>query len=520
MPSLKNFNVSHSPSNLNNQNQTDTQDIWRWLDTGKSIKHQFKSDPPFKLFFRVRFYVLDPTKLLEENTRYQFFMQLRNDILDGKLTCSHSSLVKLCSYVVQSELGDYAEEHKQGYLSDIELVPNQNSAIEKEISELHKLHVNQTPAQAEINFLQHAKTLDTYGIECFKAKDANNTDIIIGVGSVGIVIFENELKVNSFVWSKIVKLSFKSKNFYIQLRRENHIERYETIVSFNLLTYRQCKLLWKCCVQTHSFFRLRTQKPQTKKLFFFLSLGSSFRYRGRTEFQALEAARRMRPNSNFSRTPSKRYARQTVPSFHSSQQTNDQNKIITNDLSATSSINTSTGGSSFWRNGLSSKILNNLSSSVMKHNMRSLTKLNSNSRKNNGTINNKLVTSTSNSELTYKVNDPLSLNDSNHKLNCTNTNQTKSITNNLNSKQNSSVIDSILNNNKSNLELNEEKLSALNSINKSMNQKRSSNQLSSTTSTNLISSLKSVGNTSKMKITESSNKIAKEAWICNNKEER
>lgn len=473
----------------------------------------------------MRFYVADPTKLQEENTRFQFFLQLRNDILDGKLLCTRQSLVKLSSYAVQSELGDYnAEEHKADYLRNLELVPNQDSSIEREIAQMHRLHVGQTPEQAENNFLQHAKTLERYGIEMHKAKDSNGTDISIGIGSAGIVVFERDLKVNSFVWSKIVKLSFKSKYFYVQLRRENHTERYETIAWFNLLSYRQCKRLWKCCVQNHTFFRLQTPKPQCKKLFFFLSLGSRFRYSGRTEFQALEESRtRTRPHSNFSRTPSKRYARQTMPSFHSSQQVTEPTsgrKRGSNDLSATNSINNlatdspSTGGS-FWRNGLSFKLLNNLSSSVMKRNMRSLTKLNG-SRKSNGLINSKLVTSTSNSELkVYKT-------DRQTDSSCLTCRQTDSSSSHK-------LSNSTKNNGYSPINLasllpirrcestDDDKLSTLNSINKSIHQKNSSpsHQLnaSSASSTNLISSLKSVSNVTKTKITESSTQLAKEAWI-------
>lgn len=476
----------------------------------------------------MRFYVANPSQLQEEITRFQFFLQLRNDILDGKLFCPYPSLVKLASYVAQSELGDYsAEEHKPGYLGELELVPNQDSVIEKEIAKLHPAHAGQTPEQAENNFLQHVRTLDAYGIEMHRAKNQSGEDILIGVGSAGIVVFnDSNMKTNTAAWSKIVKLSFKSKYFFIQLRRDTHMDIFEEkIVCLNLLNYRQCKRLWKCCVQNHTFFRLQTPKPQCKKLFFFLSLGSRFRYSGRTEFQALEESRsRARPASSFSRTPSKRFARQTMPSLHSSQQVTEPavRRRDYEDLSATSSIHnltvtdaTSTSGS-FWRTGLSFKLLNkaasNLSSSVMKHNMRSLTKLSS-SRKSNGLINNKLTTSTSNSELkAHKVTDPTQLRDSssNYRLADGSTRN-----NGLNPPFH---LNSLLPIRRGESTDDDDKLSALNSINKSMHQK-SSSPSHPPSNANLISSLKSVGNTSKtIKITESSTQLAKEAWI--NREER
>lgn len=291
-------------------------DTMRWLDATKSIRKQVKLGPPFLLYFRVKFYVCDPSKLHEEYTRYHFFLQLKKDILDGKLVVPSATSVLLASYAVQSEIGDFnPEEHKNGYLSELRLIPNQTEEMEKKIMELHKLHKGQTPADAEYNFLDHAKRLDMYGVDLHKARvrDSTNADIQIGVTSLGLVVFQNNLKINTFSWAKIVKISFKRKQFFIQLRREG-TETYDSLLGFNMLSYRSCKNLWKSCVEHHTFFRLHVPRAPTRRLLF--SLGSKFRYSGRTEYQTLEDGKhKARTERIFTRSPSKRFARQTVPAM-------------------------------------------------------------------------------------------------------------------------------------------------------------------------------------------------------------
>lgn len=131
--------------------------LQRWLDPSKCIKKQLGTCQ-YSLYFRVKFYVSDPSKLQEEYTRYQFYLQVRRDIIEERLHLLPSTGCLLASYTVQcefdfyclgsilegfflAELGDYqADEHGPNYLSSLRLIPNQTEDMEKKISELHKLH--------------------------------------------------------------------------------------------------------------------------------------------------------------------------------------------------------------------------------------------------------------------------------------------------------------------------------------------------------------------------------------------
>ncbi|XP_050530528.1 tyrosine-protein phosphatase non-receptor type 4 [Daktulosphaira vitifoliae] len=285
-------------------------DLLRWLNPNKSVKKQMRGG---LFYFRVKFYVSDPSKLQEEYTRYHLYLQLRKDILQGKLLVPPSIACLLASYTVQSELGDYhPDEHKPGYISGMILVPGQTEQMEKKISELHKLHKGQSPADAEFNFLDHGKKLEMYGVDLHKAKDSSDKELDIGVTCNGLVVFQNNIRINTLSWAKIVKISFKRRHFFVQLRREL-CENYDTVLGFNMMTYRSSKNLWKTCVEYHSFFRLNqpicpsNNRGIRRLLPGSLQFGSRFSFSGRTELQTIEDSRisQSRPHRTFLRFSSR-----------------------------------------------------------------------------------------------------------------------------------------------------------------------------------------------------------------------
>lgn len=209
------------------------------------------------------------------------------------------------TFLVLAELGDFnPTEHTEGYLNDLQmLLVDQNEETERQISELHKLHRGQLPADAECNYLEHAKRLEQYGIDFHSATDSSGKSIQLGVSSIGLLVYQNNLRINTFSWSKMTKVSFKRKEFFIQLRREPS-ENYDTLLGFNMASHKRAKILWQSCVEHHSFFRL--QKPHRSSRFA-LSLGSRFRYSGRTELQAVQDSKvRVKISKTFVRSPSRR----------------------------------------------------------------------------------------------------------------------------------------------------------------------------------------------------------------------
>ncbi|XP_012323804.1 tyrosine-protein phosphatase non-receptor type 4 isoform X3 [Aotus nancymaae] len=252
--------------------------------------------------------------MIPQITQYQYFLQIKQDILTGRLPCPSNTAALLASFAVQSELGDYNQsENLPGYLSDYSFIPNQPQDFEKEIAKLHQQHIGLSPAEAEFSYLNTARTLELYGVEFHYARDQSNNEIMIGVMSGGILIYKNRVRMNTFPWLKIVKISFKCKQFFIQLRKELHESR-ETLLGFNMVNYRACKNLWKACVEHHTFFRLDRPLPPQKNFFaHYFTLGSKFRYCGRTEVQSVQYGKeKANKDRVFARSPSKPLARKLM----------------------------------------------------------------------------------------------------------------------------------------------------------------------------------------------------------------
>ncbi|XP_074752410.1 band 4.1-like protein 2 isoform X4 [Athene noctua] len=278
-----------------------------WLDSSKEIKRQIRS-LPWIFTFNVKFYPPDPSQLTEDITRYFLCLQLRQDIASGRLPCSFVTHTLLGSYTLQAELGDHdPEEHRSDYISEFQFAPNQTQEMEEKVAELHKTHRGLTPAQADSQFLENAKRLSMYGVDLHHAKDSEGVDIMLGVCANGLLIYKDRLRINRFAWPKILKISYKRSNFYIKVRPAE-LEQFESTIGFKLPNHRAAKRLWKVCVEHHTFFRLVSpeQPPKAK----FLTLGSKFRYSGRTQAQTRQASNLIdRPAPYFERTSSKRVSR-------------------------------------------------------------------------------------------------------------------------------------------------------------------------------------------------------------------
>uniref|UniRef100_A0A671KTX7 Erythrocyte membrane protein band 4.1-like 3b n=1 Tax=Sinocyclocheilus anshuiensis TaxID=1608454 RepID=A0A671KTX7_9TELE len=267
----------------------DAENQKNWLDASKEMKKQIITGP-WNFAFSVKFYPPDPAQLSEDITRYYLCLQLRDDVVSGRLPCSFTTHSVLGSYTVQSELGDYDSELQgSAHLSDIRLAPNQTKELEE--------------------------------------KDSEAVEIMLGVCSSGLLIYRDKLRINRFAWPKILKISYKRNNFYIKVR-PGELEQFESTIGFKLPNHKAAKRLWKVCVEHHTFFRLVSPEAPPKR---FLSLGSKFRYSGRTQAQTRRVSAQIsRAAPQFQRSASRRH---TVTASMDSSETDTPTALVQHQLS-------------------------------------------------------------------------------------------------------------------------------------------------------------------------------------------
>ncbi|XP_044055191.1 FERM, ARHGEF and pleckstrin domain-containing protein 2 isoform X2 [Siniperca chuatsi] len=272
---------------------------WVWLEPTKPVVKQVRR--PANALFRlsVKFFPPDPGQLQEEYTRYLFSLQMKRDLMEGRLICTENTGALLASHLVQSEIGDYDDVADRDFLRMNKLLPYQEK-VQERIMELHRRHLGQTPAESDFQILEIARKLEMYGVRFHPAADREGTKINLAVSHMGLQVFQGNTKINTFNWSKIRKLSFKRKRFLIKLHPEVHGPHQDTL-EFMMASRDQCKIFWKICVEYHSFFRLFDQ-PQPKSKAILFTRGSSFRYSGRTQKQLVEYVR----ENGAKRTPYQR----------------------------------------------------------------------------------------------------------------------------------------------------------------------------------------------------------------------
>uniref|UniRef100_A0A674DHJ0 protein-tyrosine-phosphatase n=1 Tax=Salmo trutta TaxID=8032 RepID=A0A674DHJ0_SALTR len=210
---------------------------------------------PFYLTLRVRFFISDPNSLQHDQTRKCVCVSCR-------LKCPLSAAVVLASYAVQSELGDYSPDLLPGYLSKSHFLPEQDDDFLSRVEALYPGHRGLKQSEAELCFLNTARTLELYGVELHTAMDSNSSPLLVGLASGGVAIFCNMICSSFFPWVNIIKISFKRKRFLMQLKRK-HGETQDCVLSLVLPCPRACKNLWRSCVDHHCFFHTNLASAHT-----------------------------------------------------------------------------------------------------------------------------------------------------------------------------------------------------------------------------------------------------------------
>ncbi|XP_077292858.1 band 4.1-like protein 4A [Arctopsyche grandis] len=191
-------------------------------------------------------------------------LHLRKKRMKGKIQrCNHPLLplhfsafdLHDLNFILTSELGDYdPRRHPPGYVSEFRLQPGQTPALEARAAELHRTLAGQTPATAEMGYLDRAKWLELYGADLHPVLGEDSVEYFLGLAPSGVLVLRNKRAVASYYWPRITKLYSKGKYFMLRVcDKNNEVSTY----GFETPNRGACRHLWRCCSEQHAFFRLQ-----------------------------------------------------------------------------------------------------------------------------------------------------------------------------------------------------------------------------------------------------------------------
>ncbi|XP_069464664.1 tyrosine-protein phosphatase non-receptor type 14 [Ambystoma mexicanum] len=209
----------------------------RWVELQKPLKKQldkFANEP--LLYFGVMFYVPNVCRLENESTRYQYYLQVKKDVLDGRLRCSVDFGIRLAGLAVQADFGDYSNFESIDFLREYVLFPMdwaQEEAVLEELTQKvaleYKAHSGMSQPNAELQYIKEAEQLDGFGQEGFPVKDNHGNDISLSTFFRGIFIKDrSQRSAVIYRWNDIGNITHNKSTIAIELVKKEENVLYHT----------------------------------------------------------------------------------------------------------------------------------------------------------------------------------------------------------------------------------------------------------------------------------------------------
>ncbi|KFZ54865.1 Tyrosine-protein phosphatase non-receptor type 14 [Antrostomus carolinensis] len=240
----------------------------RWVELEKPLKKQldkFANEP--LLFFGVMFYVPSVSRLQQEVTRYQYYLQVKKNVLDGRLLPSLEQGIRLAGLAVQAGFGDYNQFESHDFLREYVLFPmdwTQDEAVLEELTQKvaqeHRSHSGITAAEAELMYINEVERLDGFGQEIFPVKDNHGNDIHLGIFFMGIFIKNRIGRTVIYRWNDIGNITHNKSSIVLEL-----INKEENVL-FHTDDLENAKYISRLFAARHKFYKqnkICTEQPSS-----------------------------------------------------------------------------------------------------------------------------------------------------------------------------------------------------------------------------------------------------------------
>ncbi|KAJ8920981.1 hypothetical protein NQ315_015776 [Exocentrus adspersus] len=237
----------------------DTFEQRHWLELDKLIRSQVKNVCPIHFHFRVKVYPPEPYKLVDKETKHQIFLQLRYDLISGRLCSSLNDAALLLALILQYTHGDFNPDvHFGNYIRE-KMLLHQSFYVESKAMEMHRNYLSGlTRSQTEDLFLRMACYLEAYGIDPYLVEAHNQSDLNLWVNHNGMVTYIDNNKVHHLKWMDINKVEQEESKLIVRMSNDEAVE-------FVCLTKAECNYIYRNVVD-HLVYFTTTSKRSTVSL--------------------------------------------------------------------------------------------------------------------------------------------------------------------------------------------------------------------------------------------------------------
>ncbi|KAM9786714.1 tyrosine-protein phosphatase non-receptor type 21 isoform X2 [Syngnathus typhle] len=235
------------------------QNLQRWIDLEKPLKKQLdKYGVEPTVYFGVVFYIPSVAQLQQEITRYQYYLQLKKDVLEGRISCTLEQAIRLASLAVQADFGDFNRYDSQEFLQKFALFPidwiQDEQVLEEatqKVAHLYQSYRGLSSPEAEMLYMQEVEKMEGYGHESYQAKDNTGTDVTLGSCLDGIFVkHKNGRPLHLFRWNEINNMSHNRSFFALELLNR------EESVQFQTEDMETSKYVCRMCLARLKFYKL------------------------------------------------------------------------------------------------------------------------------------------------------------------------------------------------------------------------------------------------------------------------
>ncbi|KJE97790.1 tyrosine-protein phosphatase non-receptor type 11 [Capsaspora owczarzaki ATCC 30864] len=248
--------------------------FWKLVPSNKAL---------FTVTFKTMFYLEDNLLVRNLSTRHMLYLQVQQDVLEGRLLVGDETALSLAAYSLQAQMGNYdRSKHGTQYFHSPEYLHNSVinrlsvQTLQQRVPQLHEALSGVSADEAELCYLLEAQHQKDYGVHFYHFESRHfDRQSLVGLSTRGIATYteSNGLRsvTESWSWADQVELRFHERKFVIQTA--------DAIIALYFPGFKKARFVLEFATASHKYHRMvRTIMKELDDNNSYPALPAAFKY--------------------------------------------------------------------------------------------------------------------------------------------------------------------------------------------------------------------------------------------------